>query len=330
MRESSRVSGCGLALALAAVTAVGCTASSGPMSPSPAPASVTTLSGVVSATNGGQPLANVSVTAAREAVVTDAGGAFALHLAGPSSPYAVVISDPSIVTRTTTLALQGPGTASLSVFHQDGSFDLSFYRAFARNGYEQPSQLQPIRRWTHAPQIYLRTIDEAGTAIDAVTLDAAAAALADATPIWSGGLFSSPAISKGTDTREGTSGWITVRWTNASAAGRCGLSQIATDGGWIELNSLGASCSCGGASRIYPRLVRHELGHAFGFYHTDDPNDVMYGQSIPSNACDARPSARERQCATYVYSRPVGNTDPDNDPVSNNSSRSVAAIVQQD
>jgi hypothetical protein len=55
----------------------------------------------------------------------------------------------------------------------------------------------------------------------------------------------------------------------------------------------------------------------------------MYGQPIKPNACDLQPSARDRQYAKYMYSRPVGNTDPDNDPAASlGGARSLAAIVQ--
>ncbi len=61
-----------------------------------------------------------------------------------------------------------------------------------------------------------------------------------------------------------------------------------------------------------PQIVRHELVHAFGFWHTDNVNDAMYGKA--NNVCDAPLSARERYHAAIAYARPVGNVDPDADP----------------
>jgi hypothetical protein len=52
---------------------------------------------------------------------------------------------------------------------------------------------------------------------------------------------------------------------------------------------------------VYPRLIRHELGHAMGYYHTGDPGDVMYGRAISRAACDALPSDRERRHAKYAH-----------------------------
>ena len=59
-------------------------------------------------------------------------------------------------------------------------------------------------------------------------------------------------------------------------------------------------------------LVRHELGHALGYWHTDAPTDVMSAVTWISNV--QQPSARERAHAAIAYARPVGNTDPDTDP----------------
>ena len=55
---------------------------------------------------------------------------------------------------------------------------------------------------------------------------------------------------------------------------------------------LTAGCGCAG-SRIRPRAVMHELGHAFGYYHTDSQTDVMYGTIL---SCDLSPSDYPRAC----------------------------------
>jgi hypothetical protein len=278
-----------------------------PPAATPTPAPAPTVSGIVTATNGGQPLPDITVTLSGLATRTDTAGAFVFQFTSPPTATTVELSGASILARTTALK------STLDAFHPDASFDLAFYRQFARNGFEQPTVLEPIRRWTRAPMLYLKTVDEAGRSIDAVTLNTVADAMADVAGTWSGDHFGLAGIERGTGTREGVSGWITVKWSNpATALSACGRAPVGADGGWIELNYLGL-CSCHG-SRIYSRLARHELGHAFGYWHTDSPNDVMYGQSPIS--CDGQPSAREQQHARAVYSRPVGNTDPDTDPTS--------------
>lgn len=192
----------------------------------------------------------------------------------------------------------------------EGGFDMAFFREFVRNGYEQPLRLQPIRRLLRPPNVYLKTVDESGRPIDEATISTTEAALLDSAIAWGGNQFGIASLVKGKATKEEVAGWITVKWAGAAAPGRCGQSTVGSDGGFIELDYLTAECSCGGPSRIYPRVVRHELGHAFGYYHTDSPNDVMYGAQIAANTCDLRPSARERQYAKYVYGRPPAGVDP--------------------
>jgi hypothetical protein len=183
-----------------------------------------------------------------------------------------------------------------------GGFEPDFYRAFVQNAYESPDHLEPIRVLQTPLRVYIRTEDDAGRAVDRVTLDTTAAVLNDSARIWSGDTFGIVEVARGTGTREKVAGWLTVKWSNSSPADRCGRSTVGIDGGFIELNVSGA-CSCGMATRIYPRVVRHELGHAMGYYHTNDPQDVMYGQTISSDACNLLPSGRERLHARFAHTQ---------------------------
>lgn len=303
-----------LLIVVAAISLAGCSGSSpAPTTPSTptappvvTPAPAPTFTGTLTATNGSQPLANVAVSSGG---TTDASGRFTV----PAGVSALTFSGSSILTRI--VNLQAPGHAfGVDAIALAGGFDLNFYRAFARNGFESPGALQPLRPRTGSIHIYLKTIDEAGQSIDTATLDATQAALMDSVGGWTGDHFSLD-VTRGTNTKEGVSGWTTVKWPNPAEGGHCGLSQVGTDGGWISLNYLGTNCSCGGQSKIYPRLVRHELGHAMGYWHTDSPSDAMFGQTLTlTTQCTGGLSQREMIHARIMYSRPIGNTDPDTDP----------------
>lgn len=174
--------------------------------------------------------------------------------------------------------------------------DLGFYRQLGCNTFDGP--IQPVRRWNVAPKVYLRTVDEAGAAIDAVTLDTVQNAMIETAIRWTGGKFGLEGVLRGTDTREGQSGWITVKWP-ATVTAFCGLSDVARDGGTIELAYKTPGCSCNG-SAVRPHTARHELGHALGYWHTADTNDLMSNAGI-TKPCDQQPSARELTAAAYQY-----------------------------
>jgi hypothetical protein len=182
------------------------------------------------------------------------------------------------------------------------AFDSVFYKAFVQNAYESPERLAPVRRLPGPVRLYLRTTDDTGRAIDAVTLASTERALVESVSIWSGEQFGVAEVARGTGTREKVSGWITVKWASVATATSCGRSTVGIDGGYIEFNDL-SDCSCGTPSRVYPRLVRHELGHAMGYYHTDRVTDVMYGRAITPEGCDLQPSERERRYARYLYTQ---------------------------
>ena len=200
--------------------------------------------------------------------------------------------EPSPTAPTATVVVDAP--------HSIDGFEPAFFRAFVQNAYEAPDRLQPIRVLRGPLRIYLRTEDDAGGVIDRLTLDTTERTLIDSAWIWSGGTFGVVQVERGVKTREKVLGWLTVKWTHTALRDRCGRSTVGVDGGAIELNASGA-CRCGMATAIYPRLVRHELGHAMGYYHTDHIADVMYGEPIPSSACDTLPSDRERRHARIAH-----------------------------
>jgi hypothetical protein len=190
------------------------------------------------------------------------------------------------------------------------NFDQAYFRAIARNGFEQPGTLQPLRRWTRAPMLYSRTIDNTGRAILPGVLQQVATIATSVIPLYSSGRFGVASIEFGTETRLNQAGWITVEWTR-NASQICGSASVGREGGAVTLTYDRPGCSCG-SQKIRPRTVKHELGHSMGLWHSGQSVDLMSGIGVAE--CDRNMTARELQYLDYPYRRPVGNTDPDNDP----------------
>lgn len=292
-------------LFLVAVLCAAC-GSSSPTAPTPTPVPPTpttyTIAGVVTATNGGQALSGLQVDLSGQSTTTNGSGTFSYTLASGATSR-LQLTGAGIVPRSLTLNVGAARTVAIGAIGLSGGFDLGFYRELVRNGFEGGNE--PLRRWTRNPSVFLQTGQ------DAATLDIVEAVVRDAVPRWTAGALTVQTVERGTATRAGQAGWLTVRWQPENS-GHCGTANVGLEGGTIDLYPNTPGCTCNGWT-TQPTTVRHEVGHAMGFWHTDNAADVMVAAN---GVCDKPISARELAAAAIAYSRPVGNVDPDSDPTS--------------
>lgn len=199
-----------------------------------------------------------------------------------------------------------PAAAPLPL--SDPRFNLALFRQLAHNALDGP--LQPLRRYSQAPRIYLRTIDEDGRAIDPRTLDDTARVLEHSAGEMTG-VFGLAGLERGTAHRMGQTGWLTIRWLpQASNPNRmCGQAHVGQEGGTLDLFPYQGNCGCL-RYQVAPRVIRHELGHALGFWHTDGPGDLMRGGQWDFAQCEQSMNPREIFHAAVAYQRPIGSPAP--------------------
>ena len=203
---------------------------------------MSTISGRVAATNGGEALTGVTVEFNGQRSITDATGSFSYQTTTAVSLLSV--TGAGILSRGLVVNASASRDLSVDAIALSGGFDLDFYRKLVRDGYEEPATLQPLRRWIRTPSFYLKTVDEAGSPLTEATLAAIETVLRDSVPRWTGGALGTPAIERGTGTREGQSGWITVKFPFPGNPSYCGHAQVGVDGGWIELETHGNGSLC--------------------------------------------------------------------------------------
>lgn len=184
----------------------------------------------------------------------------------------------------------------------DPRYDREFYRELVLGSRDLQGQTATLRRQLNPPSFFVTTVDTSGAPIDAMTVEATTNALVSATPLWigrdSGGVDVGPQPPPNTP-------HVVVRWdASPTTHGLCAQSDIG--GKLITVYLRTPNCQCGGLA-TRPVVIKHELGHVLGFWHTSSPDDLMY----PSGTiCDRNPSAREQYHAMIAYQMPYGSAAP--------------------
>jgi hypothetical protein len=110
--------------------------------------------------------------------------------------------------------------------------NLAFYQQIGCNAFDGP--MTSVRKWKVAPKLYIRTVDEAGAAIDAVTLDTVQNAMVSTAASLTGGKFGLASVERGTSTREGVERLRNREVGNGNRSVQAART-VAVDGGTIRV-----------------------------------------------------------------------------------------------
>jgi hypothetical protein len=260
--------------------------------PSPPSPSLITIDGTITDTATGAVVGRFTQTAA-------------------SLPVRVSVSASGYITRETVVR---SATPTVDLFPEHG-FDLAFYRQLARDNFQLNSgSMQPLWVLDQAPSFYLEVEGANGVSAQVgLSLEAVARRTV---PALTGGRFQVTRWETGPTKRAPQAGWIVVERADLGPQ-LCGRAMVGAVAGQIWLHSDNV-CNLDG-------VFAHEIGHALGFFHVDRLGSLMYPQARRSNIADA-PTERERDHASFAYSRPRFNRDIDVDPQTASTSRAAMVI----
>lgn len=247
-------------------------------------------------------------------VTTDSQGNFTLSdvVNPPTDPYPVTLSAPGMVDHGVWIGFahgQRSGIL-LDMIQNTPPFSMKFYSQFVRDTYENdPGAPFALQRWTTDPNFYVRTVDQNGRPVEPEVLARILTGIADGVQAFTAGRYHASIVT-GTAVQPPQAGWIDVNVLRDPHSSICGNSDVGENPGTINLWE--DICSCG-SNKIPGSVTMHEVGHAMGFWHVDDPRSLMYPYQ-PADCRTGELSAAETFHVKIAYDRPNGNTDPDRDP----------------
>ena len=331
---------------LLAFTFIGCSDDDGGSSPTesggttglPADPGAGNLAGKVVGTINGGALSGITVTVNSISTVTASDGTFTLTGVGTGN-LAVVLTGSSIYTRTAAVNTSTDGrSVLLDAIEANSSFYLDFYREIARGNHPDEGDLLQTHRWTGSstPTVYINTNSEAaldGT-INNSTISAAKSVVSEVIPVFTGGVYSSVTVKTkyfsssfsfsdipdnsivlsfdDTLINLGAYG-ITYTDPDFTSASTSTINKAAIF--FLDSDDFYESSSNPSAISL-EEIVAHETGHGMGFRHTSLLPSVM----TRTDKYGGLYSTYDQLHMAIVYSRPAGNTDIDNDPVSGSKS----------
>jgi hypothetical protein len=283
------------------------------------PTSTWSVAGTIVDTSGRGAIAGAQITPSWElaAVTSGSDGTYSLAAVPnpPTNPYKLTVTSAGFVPRETWVTWERAArtNVTLDIIRDAAPFSMDFYRQLVRGTYDQPGAPWPVLRWDVAPKFYLKTVDQNGRPIEPEVLSVVREALHRAVPAYTGGKLNTEVVESGVEVRAEIDGWVNIDIVrDPNEVRTCGTAFIGRNPSTITL--FNDVCSCG-SRKIPGATVMHEVGHVLGYFHVSDENSVMY-PFIPGNCPPGDLSPSESFHAAIAYSRPRGNTDPDNDPAS--------------
>ena len=290
----------------------------GPSNPTPpTPGQTQSIAGRVTdlLTGAAVPGARILVGSAT-AVTTGGDGSWRVDVAAPTTDRLLTtITAGGYQPRETYVAWASGGRQDVAIdmLPDRPPFSLAFYRQLVRDGLESPNALEPVRRWTTNPNIYLRTLNpKTGAPLTPAEVAALVQNVRDAVTQVTAGLLSVGTVDSGVAARPERVGTINIDIVYEPDDDFCGETFVGANPGSVSFNYERCAEACGG-NPLGPELIAHEIGHALGFWHVT--SGVMQATDFV-NCRTIDFTETERLHGSIAYRRPSGNLDVDRDPQS--------------